>query len=335
MLELLIIIAIVIPAVITTVVAKVDEAHAKHDIREETGVKDYPLLGSMSIMPFTTFLITLPFFYFVDFEVENIVWILAAGVLLRFIPWVIMVSMLGKYHDAMHQSSSNFTLYENFAGPIGALITFAIYNFSQNTEVSILWYLATPAMGIFMVWAMREGNDKKLSGELLEILSSFVILVSIESAILLFCINYIPDNNAVDFINDIGYIDTGMFYFLAIVSISSLLASTYFSKQLIRDVKNGYSKIIIKVGLIRGLSDFFYFAGFTVFGPIFLIARRGLIIPIQNLYLALKEGHHALDVIKSPLKNPILSLRGGKDFIISFVDLVFNNVIKFIIKLLS
>lgn len=335
MIELLIIIAIVIPAVITTVIAKVDEAHAKHQIREETGIKDYPLLGSMSIMPFATFLITLPFFYFVEFDIENIILILSLGVILRFIPWVIMFTLLGKYHDAMHQSSSNFTLYENFAGPIGALITFAIYNFSQNTDVSIFWYLATPAMGIFMVWAMREGDDKRLSGDLIKILLSFVILVSIESAILLFCIHYIPDNTSIESIKNIGYIDSGMFYFLSIVSVSSLLASTYFSKQLIRDVKNGHTKLIMKIGLIRGLSDFFYFTGFTIFGPIFLIARRGLIIPIQNLYLSIKDGHLISNLLKAPLKSPILSLRGGKDFIISFVDLVFNNVIKFIIKLLS
>lgn len=326
---------IVIPAVITTIVAKVDEAHAKHKIRETTNVKDYPLLGSMSIMPFATFLLTLPFIFFLDFTIENILIILTLGIMARFIPWIIMVTMLGKYHDAMHQSSSNFTLYENFAGPIGGLLTFAIYNYTQNPQISFLWYIATPMMGIFMVWVMREEDDKKMSKELIKILTAFLVMVSVESAILIFCLNYIPPliNNPV--IADFEYINDGIFYFLSIISISSLMASTYFSKQLKRDISGGYGKIVTKIGLIRGASDFFYFAGFTLFGPIFLIVRRGLIIPIQNLYLSLKDGGNLFTLLKAPFAKPILSLRGGKDFIISFVDLVFNNIIKFIIKLLT
>ena len=333
--DILIIIMLVIPAVITTVIARVDEAHAKHDIRKENGIEDYPLLGAMSIMPLSTFILTLPVFFYIDYQIDNILTILVIGVFARFIPWVIMATMIGKYIDAMHQASSNFTLYENFAGPIGGLLTFAIYNYTQNPEISIFWYIATPAMGLFMIWAMREDDDKKMSPDLIKILVAFFLMVSIESAILLFCLNYIPTLIENPILTDFEYINDGMLYFMAIISISSLLASTYFSKQLIRDVKGGYGKIVTRLGFINSISEFFYFLGFTLFGPIFLIVRRGLIIPIQNLYLAFKEGVKIKDSVVAPLKKPIMALNGGKDFIISFVDLVFNNVIKFIIKLLG
>lgn len=338
MVEIIIMVLILIPSVVTSVITRVDEAHAKHDIREATGVKDYPLLGSISIMCISTFIYTLPFFYFIDFDIPDMIYILLFLSILRFIPWSIMVTMLGKYGDAMHQSSSNFTMYENFAGPIGGLLTFAIYNYSQNTEISIFWYLLTPMMGIFLVWAMREKEDKKIDGGLIKILISFVIMVSVESAILLYCLNVIPESFATgtpQITEGYDYVNDGIFYFLAVISISSLMASTYFAKQMVRDIKNGYFGVVARIGAINGVSEFFYFAGFTLFGPIFLLARRGLIIPIQNLYLSLKDGGNIINLLKAPFVAPIMSLRGGKDFIISFVDMIFNNVVKFIIKLLS
>jgi len=335
MIEILLMILVLIPSVVTSVITRVDEAHHKHEIRKETGIADYPLLGSMSIMPMATFLLTIPFIYFIDFDIANIVVILTVLSVARFIPWSIMVTLIGKYSDAMHQGSSNFTMYENFAGPIGGLLTFSIYNYSQNTDINLMWYLLTPMMGIFLVWAMREKEDKKLGRELIVILATFAIMVSIESAILLYCLNEIPKYIENPILVDFEYINDGIFYFFVVIAISSLMASTYFMKQLKRDIGNGYFKIVTKLGVINGVSDLFYFVGFTLFGPIFLLARRGLIIPIQNLYLALKDGSKILKTVLSPLNTPLMSLRGGKDFIISFVDMIFNNVVKFIIKILG
>ena len=50
----------------------------------------------------------------------------------------------GSYANAKHQASSNFTMYNNFAGPIGAMVVIGIADFIAGSSASIHFYFIAP-----------------------------------------------------------------------------------------------------------------------------------------------------------------------------------------------
>lgn len=312
-------------------VYKVDEAVIKNKKREE--IKNFAFLSSKGYMQLIVFLALSPLFFFINWEM-SVIFIVLILSLLRFVFWVTVNIARGYYSDALHQGSSNFTMLENFSGPLGALLVFGIYNYFINSSVSIFWYILTPFIGIFLLWALRS-PEGRVSPEMIKIIALQGLLVASETLIILYLQNSVINYVQMPTISFLPFLDSPMIVFLTIISISSLLSSLYFSKEIVKDYKVGMLRNGLKIGVISGVHDIFYFIGFMFFGPIFLIARRGLLVPIQNLYINLKDNKNIVELIQTVYKKPLLSLNGGKDFIISFVDIVFNQVVKFIIKILS
>ena len=304
---------------------KIAEAEKKEELRRLKA--DFSFLSSKSFMALGVFIFLSPVYTWVEWDIKIVTIILGLS-LLRFIPWVVVNIAKGNFSDATHQKSSNFTMLENFSGPLGALIIYGIIN-SINGNVSIFWYIISPFMGIFLLWALREKSEKKISREMLSIIALQAILVAAETAILLY-------SRTLDLeINPAIAIDKGYITFIVIVGFSSLMSGMFLFKNIISDYRDGVLKEGVKIGLIASLHDILYFASFSAFGPIFLIARRGLIIPVQNLLLGLRGDKTLKELLIAPLRIPLLDLKGGKDFIISFTDLVFNRLVKVIINLSS
>lgn len=310
---------------------KVEEAYIKNRKREE--IFNFAFLSSKGYMQCIVFIFLLPLFFFIQWNINTLFLILVLS-FARFIFFVMVNVARGYYSNAIHQGTSNFTMLENFAGPLGALLVFGIYNYFIDSNVSIFWYILTPLIGIFLLWALRS-SDGKISSEMVKIIGLQGLLVATETMIILYLQNSTIDFVFIPNIGFLPFLDNAMVVFLVIIAISSLFSSVYFIKEIIKDCKVGMLKQGVKIGLLSGIHDIFYFIGFMFFGPIFLIARRGLLVPIQNLYINLKENKNIIELIQTVYKKPLLSLNGGKDFIISFVDIIFNQVVKFIIKLLN
>ncbi len=312
-------------------VYRVEEANTKDIIRKKFN-NNFAFLSTKAYMQLIVFFALLPLAWFINWTVSVFITIVGLS-LLRFIFWVITFKLRGHYKDAQHQGSTNYTMLENFSGPLGALLVNGIFNAISDTGVPVFWYILTPFIGIFLLWALRA-DEEKLSKDMLKIIFSMGFLVCVEMAIILYLQNTVIDYARTPF-TSLPFLNEQMVVFLTIIAISSLMSGSYFVKDIFIDYRMGAFKQGIFLGFLSGIHDVFYFTGFMFFGPIFLIARRGVLIPLQNLYINLKEGHHLIDLLKGLYSKPLLSKKGGKDFIISFVDLVFNQTVKFIIKLLS
>lgn len=309
---------------------KVEEATLKGLYRKDYGDK-FAFLSSKGYMPLIAFLLLSPLMFMVEWNL-NLIFIILGFSILRFIPWVSVNIFRGYYSNTTHQASSNFTMLENFAGPLGALFVFGIYNYLSNSKISLLWYVITPIIGLFLLWALREKEDNPFSKEMIAIILLQALLVSMETIILLYLkYNNIGNIYIPNILSSLP-IKEDMTFFMIIIAISSLFSGIYFFKDILSDYKKEKIKLKgFKLGSLGGIHDVFYFIGFAYFGPIFIITRRGLIIPFQNLYINLKNGGKLYFLIKTPFQQPLLTLNGGKDFIISFVDLIFNRVVKVII----
>jgi len=280
-------------------------------------------------MQLTLLFFTIPLLFFIEWSFSLFAIVVGLG-LFRFIPWSLVNIYKGHYQDTAHQASSNFTMLENFAGPFGALFVYGIYGYFQNNNISIFWHFLTPSIGLFLLWALRA-KDEKISKEMLLIIFLQALVVCAEIIIVIIC-----KNMMIDFINlpsmiDKLNFDKSILVFMIIIGISSLFLATFFLKDIINDAKKGVGRKGLRIGFLYAIHDVFYFIAFAFFGPIFIVARRGLLVPLQNLYINLKQGANLLYLIKQPFKEPLLNLKGGKDFIISFTDLIFNRVVNKII----
>ncbi len=312
-------------------ISKVEEANFKDKIRKKFN-NNFAFLSTKAYMQLIVFICLLPLAFFIDWSV-HVAFTIAILSMLRFVFWVFVFKLKGHYQDAQHQGSSNFTMLENFAGPLGALLVYGVFNAFNNAGVSVFWYVLTPFIGIFLLWSLRA-EEESITKEMVQIILSMGLLVCAEMSIILYLQNTIVDYAAAPF-SFLPFFNAEMVVFLMIIAISALFCSVYFIKDIFIDYRMGAFKQGIFLGFLSGVHDVFYFTGFMFFGPIFLIARRGVLIPLQNLYINLKDGHNLIDLLKGLYSKPLLSKKGGKDFIISFVDLVFNQTVKFIIKLLS
>ena len=309
-------------------VYKVEEAVYKGKYRKQYG-KQFAFLSTKGYMQLIFFLFIIPFIFMLKWNlyVASIIFGLS---ILRFIPWIILNWYRGHYKDTKHQASTNFTMLENFAGPLGALVVFGFYNYFIDNGVSIFWYILTPMVGFFLLCALRE-KERKLSKEMILIIMFQTILVSAETIIVIILKEIKVTSVTLPSFLSLPFVDDSMIIFIVVIAISSLFSGLYFLKDIINDTKKGAGREGFKIGLLSGLHDMIYFISFIYFGPIFIIARRGLLIPLQNLYINLKKGDKLFLLLVKPFQEPLLNLKGGKDFIISFTDLIFNRVVKVII----
>jgi len=326
--------ALIIMVLIVSALAgvyKVEETMIKARHREVYG-KSYTFLSNKGYMQFIFFILMLPLIVSIDWSIDLFA-ILGGLSLLRFVPWVLVAVAKGRYHDTEHQMSSNFIMLENFAGPLGALIVYGILH-ALGGEGAPLWlYMITPVAGLFLLWALRE-KEEPLSPAMLKIILLQSLLVSAETMVIVYLQYKSPDFVHIPkWLGSVPFMNKPIFLFMIVIALSSLWIACYFGREIIRDIRRGIGGDALKIGLISGAHEVLYFASFVYFGPIFLIARRGLLIPVQNLYLGLKKGKAFGKMLLLPLREPLLSLRGGKDFIISFIDLAFNTVVKYTISL--
>ena len=308
---------------------KVKEVQTKEYFRDRHG-SHFAFLSNKAYMQILFFCMMLPGYFTIKWTNELFIIVILLSSI-RFIPWVIVANAKGKYTNTAHQVSSNFTMLENFSGPLGALFLYSLYDYMNTSEVSIVWYLITPLMGFFLLWALRD-QEKPISKEMLYIIVMQAILVACETGILL----YLESFEYKDFFlfESFSFVDPKTYLFLIVVSSSSFWIGLYYLKNVISDIKLGAGYDAFKIGSISAIHDFIYFVGFSLFGPIFIVARRGMIIPMQNLYLGWHESKQIFYWLKRPFQKPLLGLKGGKDFIISFVDLVFNQVVHMVIVLI-
>lgn len=329
--NILYLIGIVILTSFVAGIYKVEDAQTKERHRKILG-EQFAFLSNKGYMQFIFFLFMVPLFFSVSWSSSTLLLLVGLS-LLRFVPWVIVAVAKGRYKNTAHQASSNFTMLENFAGPIGALFVYGISNYLSDSHVSIGWYILTPFIGIFLLWALRE-KESMLSREMIMIIALQAVLVAAETLVVIYLQREeIAFVRVPDFLHSFAFVDRGMVAFLVVIAFSALWISLYFLKDIIAEARSGVGKDAVKIGVIAGLHDVVYFMSFIYFGPIFIIARRGMIIPMQNLYLGIKKGKRVLDMLRKPFVEPLLGLEGGKDFIISFVDLAFNRIVKVVIAL--
>ena len=309
-------------------VYKVEEATYKGNYREKNGTH-FAFLSTKGYMQLIFFTSIIPLMFMLEWSI-SVAFIIFGLSMLRFIPWIVVNWYRGHYKDTKHQASTNFTMLENFAGPLGALVVFGLYNYFIDMGISIFWYILTPMVGIFLLWALRE-KESKLSKEMMLIIMFQTILISAETIIVIILKEIEVTSVTLPSFLSLPFVDNSMIIFIVVIAISSLFSGLYFLKDIINDTKKGAGRAGFTIGLLSGLHDVVYFISFIYFGPIFIIARRGLLIPLQNLYINLKKGAKFIPLLVKPFQEPLLNLKGGKDFIISFTDLVFNRVVKVII----
>jgi len=309
-------------------VYKVEEATYKGNYRKNHD-EHFAFLSTKAYMQLIFFIVAIPLIFMLEWT-PSVLFMIFGLSMLRFIPWVMVNRYKGYYKDTEHQASSNFTMLENFAGPLGALVVFGLYNYFIDIGVSVFWYILTPMVGIFLLWALRQ-KERKLSREMMLIIMFQTILVSAETIIVIILKEIEVATVTLPFIISLPFVDESIIVFIVIIAFSSLFSGLYFLKDIITDTKKGAGIQGFKLGLFAAVHDLFYFVSFIYFGPIFIIARRGLLIPFQNLYINLKKGFKPIPTLLKSLQEPLLTLNGGRDFIISFTDLAFNSVVKVII----
>jgi hypothetical protein len=331
--DILILVGIVIITSFTAGIYKVEETLTKAIYRHTYGER-FAFLGNKGYMQLIFFLFMLPLFFTVDWTLRLFVLFTALS-LLRLVPWVLVAKVKGRYKDTQHQVTSNFTMLENFAGPIGALLVYGLYHAWIDDKAPFWLYLVTPFAGFFLLWALRQ-KEKSLNRDMMIIIFLQTLLVAAETIIIVYLQH--TDTTFVHkqkWMNSFIFLDTHLLSFMIVIALSSVWIALYFTKEIIKDTQKGLGKDVLRIGAISGLHEILYFGSFAYFGPIFLIARRGMLIPMQNLYLGFKEGKNMKKMILAPLKTPLLKLHGGKDFIISFIDVLFNSVIKFALTVIK
>lgn len=289
--------------------------------------------GAKFIFSFLFFITISPFLYIYDFNtIYHLLFVIFFG-LFRGLFAAKVQNIKATFKDTNLLKNTTLTLYENFTAPIATLLVFAIYYSFQNTE-HILFYFITPFIGLFLLWALREGNTK-LSKETIKLLIFTFFTGIVDSLVVIFSLVYSKDfitlNNDFLYLN---FLNTNISLVLIIISFAmfNLMITNY--KEFINIFKikeTNIKKQIIKNGIIHYIHDILFFIAFSIFGSIFPIIRRGILIPIQNLYLSIIDNISIKEMFLSIKNKPLLKLRGGKDFIISFVDILFNRIINFFI----
>lgn len=331
--ETLVLIVTVLIVTALAALYKVEETAIKAQHRETYG-ESYAFLGNKGYMQLIFFILMLPLIVSIEWSVELLL-LLGGLSLLRFVPWVFVAVAKGRYRDTDHQMSSNFTMMENFAGPLGALAVYGLFR-AMGGEGAPLWlYMITPAAGLFLLWALRE-KEQPLNAAMFKIVLLQTLLVSAETVMMIY-LQYNPPAyvQVPQWLTALPFMNRSIYLFMVTIALSSLWIAGYFLREIIRDTRRGVGRDAVRIGLVSGVHEVFYFASFVYFGPIFLIARRGLLIPVQNLYLGLKRGKTLGSMLLLPFQKPLLHMQGGKDFIISFIDLLFNSVVKYAIAILK
>jgi hypothetical protein len=322
--EIILIILALIAVVITGTLSKVEEAHNKIYAREHLSNQKYAVLGNKAVISIITFLVTGVGFFFVDIA-DSILALLALS-MVRFVPWAWYMYLNGSYANAKHQASSNFTMYNNFAGPIGAMVVIGIADFIAGSSASIHFYFIAPLTVVFLMYGLRDKGVSGISFELKLILVARATLSACEIWILIYCLDYVDIQNPT-ILPDV------LITFFLVICLSSFYSFLYFLKDYLRDYKNGLASRVTLNGIYGGIHDSIFFYGFAIGGPIFMMAEQALIIPTQNMYLLYKEDKLNLEVIKYNLTQPLVDSRGGKDFVISSTDIIVYYLAKTIIAL--
>lgn len=324
--EIILIILALIAVVMFGTLSKVEEAHNKIFARAHLSDQKYAVLGNKAVISVITCLVTGVGFFFVDISAS--IFALLTLSMVRFVPWAWYMHLNGSYANARHQASSNFTMYNNFAGPIGAMVVIGISDFlaGDGTGSGIQFYFIAPLTVVFLMFGLRDKGISSISFELKLILLARAVLSACEIWILIYCLDY------VDVYNPTVLPDMMIVFFL-IISLSSFYSFLYFLKDYLRDCKNGLAFKVTMNGIYGGIHDSIFFYGFAIGGPIFMMAEQALIIPTQNMYLLYKQNKLSLAVIKCNLTQPLVDTRGGKDFVISTTDICVYYLAKTIIAL--
>ena len=141
--EMLLLVMLVIMTSSAAAYYKVAEAQEKEVNRKRLNEANYTFLSPKAFMPLIFFLAVSPLFLIADLN-KKIILILLGLSIMRFIPWVLVNIVRGKYQNTKHQASSNFTMLENFAGPLGALLVYGIFQSLTNSSIPIFWYIISP-----------------------------------------------------------------------------------------------------------------------------------------------------------------------------------------------
>ena len=248
------------------------------------------------------------------------------------------------FNNTHFQKNTTLTMYENFSSPILTLIIFGIYNAIEN-NVNILYYLLTPSIGLFLLWSLREEKDK-LGTEEKKLLFYGILQYIPQAMIILYTMYLIQENENIFFKEiNISIMQKNILLILLIITISELpmlfTHFKYFRKDIYSNEIQYKQKLeIIKVSFLGYIHVILYFTSFGLYEATYLFLRRALMVPLQNFYLNLKELKtnsknilnkiiEMLNIIKN---KPLITLKGGKDTIISTVDLSFNKLMKEYIK---
>jgi hypothetical protein len=229
-------------------VYKVEEATYKGAYRERSG-EHFAFLSTKGYMQLIFFVSIIPFMFMLEWNFSVALIILGLS-MLRFIPWVVVNWYRGHYKDTAHQASTNFTMLENFAGPLGALVVYGFYKYFIDMGVSIFWYVITPMIGIFLLWALRE-KEQNLSKEMMLIILFQTILVSAETVIVIILKELEITSVMIPSFLSLPFVDDSMILFIVVIALSSLFSGLYFLKDIIEDTKKG-------AGVQVGLSDEIY-----------------------------------------------------------------------------
>jgi hypothetical protein len=200
-------------------VYKVEEATYKGDYRKNHN-EHFAFLSTKAYMQLIFFIVTIPLIFMLEWTF-SVIFIIFGLSILRFIPWIMVNRYKGHYKDTEHQASSNFTMFENFAGPLGALVVFGLYNYFIDIGVSIFWYILTPMVGIFLLWALRQ-KERKLSKEMMLIIIFQTILVSAETIIVIILKEIQVTNVTLHPLISSSFVDENMIIFIVIIAFSSL-----------------------------------------------------------------------------------------------------------------
>jgi len=314
---------------IISIYQKINEALIKEKFRQNNN-ENYSTKSAKWFLGLFTILFTSPIFIYYDIA-QHYIWLIIFFAIIRMIPVLYSQKIKAEFKDTSFQKNTTLTLYENFISPIVALFVFGIILSFEN-EISIFYYLLTPFIGVFLLWALRE-EKFTMTTEIKQLFLTSFYVSFVETLLIYFSIKYADKiilNSYLDSELEKSYI-----LFLMIISISMISFVFYFYKDFKEERKRESLIYNIKNGFIHTMHDMFHFMFFIAIGPIYLMVRRGFMIPLQNLYLTILDKKGIRYIIKRLQSEPLLKLRGGKDFIISFVDFIFNRVVKYIITLLG
>lgn len=328
MIEIITIIFISILVALISVKQKVDNSLIKEKYRKEN--PNFNTKASLFYVAFSFLILTSPIIYIYNIKIYIILLLFIVS-LTRTITFYKVMTIRAIFKDTNFQKNTELTLIENFISPIIALVIFGIYDSIVN-NISIFWYLITPFVGFFLLYALKEDN-LSFSRETKLLLKWTFLLGLTESLLFLIAIHFPIKIVHIkeEYINTILNLNQSYIIIIYLFFLSKIPLLFIHFKDAKESFRKKENKELILNGTLHGIHNFLYSISFVFLGPIFLIVRRGMLIPLQNLYLNLKEGKSIKDIFNS-LKKPLLHLRGGKDFIIAFVDFLFNRVVKYLIS---